>query len=42
MHNNQEYYAYRIRLEKLKQKTWRLVLIAKLILLLIMVIDRYL
>jgi hypothetical protein len=39
---NNQYYSYRIRLEKLKQKTWRLVVMARLILLLIIVIDHYL
>jgi hypothetical protein len=40
--NNTEYYSFRIRLEKLKQKTWQLVVIARLILLLILVINHYL
>jgi len=40
MHNNQ--YAYRIRLEKLKQKTWRLIILARIILFLSLVIVRYL
>jgi hypothetical protein len=37
-----QYYTYRIRLEKLKQKTWQLVVIARLIQLLILVAIRYL
>jgi hypothetical protein len=40
MHN--KYYTYRIRLEKLKQKTWQLIVIARLIQLLVLVAIRYL
>ncbi len=32
------YYSYRIRLEKLKQKTWRLVILAKLLVFLALVV----
>ncbi len=31
MKDNKQYYLYRIRLEKLKQKTWVLVLLARLL-----------
>jgi hypothetical protein len=42
MNNNYSYYTYRIRLEKLKQKTWRLIVLARVLLLLILVISHYL
>jgi hypothetical protein len=40
--NNMKYYSYRIKLEKLKQKTWQLIVIARALLLLILVLVRYL
>jgi hypothetical protein len=36
------YYSYRIRLEKLKQKTWYLIVLARLLLFLALVIAHYL
>jgi len=39
MRNNQRRYSYRIRLEKLKQETWRLVVLARFMLLLVIVIS---
>ncbi|MDR3606089.1 MAG: hypothetical protein P4M08_01765 [Oligoflexia bacterium] len=41
-HNTNQYYAYRIRLEKLKQKTWRLVVLSKFLLLLALLVTHYL
>ena len=34
MRHNRTCYAYRIQLEKLKQKTWRLIILARLLLIL--------
>jgi hypothetical protein len=35
MHNTERYYAYRIELEKLKQRTWLWIVLARTLLLLI-------
>lgn len=43
MRNNSNHcYALRIRLEKLKQGTWRLVVLARTLLLLAMIVSYYL
>jgi hypothetical protein len=42
MNNNNPYYSYRIRLEKLKQRTWLLKAVARLLVFLALVIVRYL
>ena len=36
-HNTTKCYVYRIQLEKLKQKTWRLVILARIVLFLVIV-----
>jgi hypothetical protein len=44
--NNQDgkrrYYSYRIKLEELKQRTWLLVVLARVLLLLSVLVTRYL
>jgi hypothetical protein len=37
--NNNPYYSYRIRLEKLKQKTWMLVVLARFLVVLALVVT---
>jgi hypothetical protein len=39
MNNSKRYYLYRIKLEKLKQKTWTLIVVARALFLLAIVID---
>jgi hypothetical protein len=37
--NNTRYYLYRIKLEKLKQRTWALIIVARVLVFLALVID---
>jgi hypothetical protein len=39
MNSTKKYYSYRIRLEKLKHKTWRLVVYARILLFLVIVVS---
>jgi hypothetical protein len=42
MNNNKRYYSYRIQLEKLKWRTWALVIVARLLFLLVSLVTYYL
>jgi hypothetical protein len=42
MNNNKRYYSYRLRLEKLKQETWILIVLARLLVFLVSLVSDYL
>jgi len=41
MNSNKRYWIYRIRLEKLKQKTWFLIILSRLLFFLVLVVRLY-
>jgi hypothetical protein len=39
MNDNHSYYSYRLKLEKLKQKTWVLVIVSRVLFFLILIVN---